>query len=51
MTVWYAGWDETDFSFIPSCIPDGHLHRVTNTKFRIGTVISPNDGHVVAGNM
>jgi hypothetical protein len=30
MTVWYAGWD-----FIPSCIPDGHPHRVINTRCRI----------------
>jgi len=25
--------------------------RVTNTKCRIGTVISPGDGHIVARNM
>jgi hypothetical protein len=25
--------------------------RVTNTKFRIDTVISPDDGHIVARNM
>ena len=40
MTVWYAG-----------CIPDNHPHRVTNTKCRIDTVISLNDGHIVARNM
>ena len=43
----YAGWNKT----IPPCIPDGHPHRVTNTKCRIDTVISPDDGHIVARNM
>jgi hypothetical protein len=33
------------------CIPDSHPHRVTNTKCRIDTVISPDDGHIVARNM
>ena len=46
MTVWYAGWNE-----IPPCIPDTHPHRVTNTKCRIDTVISPDDGHIVVRNM
>jgi hypothetical protein len=32
-------------------IPDGHPHRVTNTRCRIDTVISPDDGHIVARNM
>jgi len=40
MTVWYA-----------ECIPDSHPHRVTNTKCRIDTVFSPDDGHTVARNM
>jgi len=44
MTVWYAGWNE-------SCISDSHLHRVTNTEHRIDTVVSPDDGHMVAQNM
>jgi hypothetical protein len=35
----------------PPCRPDSHPHRVTNTKFRIDTVISPDDGHRVARNM
>jgi hypothetical protein len=33
------------------CIPDGHLYRVTNTRCRIGTVFSFDDGHTVARNM
>jgi len=33
---------------IPPCIPDSHPHRVTNTKCRVDTVISPDDGHIVA---
>ena len=40
MTVWYAGW-----------IPDSQLHKVTNIKCRIDTVISPDDGHIVARNI
>ena len=30
---------------------DSHLYRVTNTRHRIGTVFSPDDGHIVAQNM
>ena len=40
MTVQHAG-----------CVPDSHPHRVTNTKCRIDTVISPDDGHIVTQNM
>jgi len=32
-------------------IPDSHLYTVTNTRHRIGTVFSPDDGHIVARNM
>ena len=39
MTVWYAGWN------------DSHPHRMTSTKCHINTVVSPDDGHVVARNM
>jgi len=46
MTVWYAEWNE-----IPRCIPDSHPHRVINIKRRIDTVISPDDGHIVARNI
>jgi len=28
-----------------------HLCEVTNTRCRIGTVFSPDDGHIVARNM
>jgi len=37
MTVWYAGW----IHFTPTCIPDGHPHRVTYTRCRIDTIDSP----------
>jgi hypothetical protein len=30
---------------------DSHPHRVTNTKCRIDTVISPDDGLIIARNM
>jgi len=33
------------------CIPDNHPHGITNTKCRINTVISPDDGHIVTRNM
>jgi len=36
---------------IPPCITDSHPHRVANTKYRIDTIISPDDGHRVARNM
>jgi len=36
---------------LPTCIPDSHLYRVTYTRCHIGTVISPDDGHIVARNM
>ena len=32
---------------VGTCIPD----RITSTKCRINTVISPDDGHIVARNM
>ena len=44
-TVRYAGWNET-----PPCIPDIHPYRLTSNKCHINTVISPNDGHIVARN-
>ena len=37
--------------WIPPCIPDSHLYRVTNTRCRVGTVCFPADGHIVAWNM
>ena len=43
MTVWYAGRNE-----ISPCIPESYLYRVTNTMCRIGTILSPDDGHIVA---
>ena len=33
------------------CIPDSHPHKVTSTKCRIHTVISPDDEYIVARNM
>ena len=36
---------------IPPCIPDSHPHRITSTKCRINTVVTPDDGHVVVLNM
>jgi Fe2+ or Zn2+ uptake regulation protein len=41
----------TDCCGIPPCIPDSYLYRVTNTRCRIGTAFSPDDGHVVARNV
>jgi len=42
MTVWYAGRNALHIS---------HLYTVTNTRYRIGTVLFPDDGHIVARNM
>jgi hypothetical protein len=36
--------------FIQPCIPDSHPYRITSTKCRINTVVSPDDGHIVARN-
>jgi len=36
---------------ICSCIPDGHLHKVTYTRCRIDTINSPDDGHIAVRNM
>jgi hypothetical protein len=43
VTVWYAGWNLHT--------RQSSTHTVTNTKCRIDTVISPDDGHTVARNM
>jgi hypothetical protein len=40
MTVWYAGRNA-----------DSLPYRMTNTSCRIGTVFSPDDGHIVARNL
>ena len=34
-----------------ACIPDGHLYRVTYTRCRIDTIVSPDDEHMAARNM
>jgi hypothetical protein len=47
MNVWYAGQKEI---FIQPCIPDSNSNTVTNTRCPIGTVFSPDDGHIVARN-
>jgi hypothetical protein len=52
MTVWYTVWKENGkINFIPPCVPDRHSHKIKSTKFRINTVISPDDGHIVARNI
>jgi len=38
-------------SVMQVCIPDGRPHRVTYTRYRIDTVNSPEDGHIVARNV
>jgi hypothetical protein len=38
-------------SFIPPSIPDSHPYRITSNKCRTDTVISPDDGHIVAKNV
>jgi len=32
-------------------IPDSHPYKITSTKCHINTVVSPDDGHIVAWNM
>jgi hypothetical protein len=38
-------------SSFPTCILDGHLHRVTHTRRSIDTIDSPEDENEVARNM
>jgi hypothetical protein len=47
---WMSGMQGRRNYFIPPCIPDSHLYRVTNTRCHLGTVFSP-DGHIVARNI
>ena len=47
----WAQHKEKQVSGYAGCIPDGHPHRMTSTKCHINTVVSPDDGHVVARNM
>ena len=42
------GWNS--LSSIHTCIPDGHLNRVTCAR-RIDTIDSPDDEHMLARNM
>jgi len=36
--------------FVPPCIPYSQPHRITSTKCRINSVVSPDDGPIVARN-
>jgi hypothetical protein len=52
--VWYMSLCVDDLlvcSSIQTCIPEGHLHRVTYTRRRIDTINSPDDGQVTVRNM
>ena len=56
-SVWVTGMQEhmllhtRHSSTIWSCIPDSNPYRITSNKCRINTVVSPDDGHIVARNM
>jgi len=41
------GW----LSGMQACLPGSHRHRVANIKCVTDTIISPDDGHIVARNM
>ena len=45
-TVTLYGWLSGVQGGIPPCTPDSYPLRVTNTKCHIGTVFSPDDGHI-----
>ena len=36
---------------VQTCIPDGHLHRVTYNRYRIDKIESPDDEQLNARNM
>ena len=59
-SIWYMSFCVGDrpvcrsgrnHSFFPTCIPDGHLHRMTYTRCCIVTIDSPDDEHKVARNI
>ena len=37
--------------FVDDCLADSHPQRITSTKYGKNTVVSPDDGHIVARNM
>ena len=37
-----------DICYLLFCVGDGHPHRITSTKCRINTTVSPDDGHIAA---
>jgi len=39
------------YVWVTVCVPDSHPQRVTKTKCRIDTVISPDDGNIFTRNM
>jgi len=47
MRHWYLSVSVED-CLVCRVIPASHPHRVTNNKCRIDTVVSPDDGHIVA---
>jgi hypothetical protein len=47
----YLHTKQSSIQSASTCIPDSHPYRVTSTKCPIETVISPDDGHIVARNM
>jgi len=49
---WLSGRQgEVKWNFTSPCLPDSHTQRITSTKCRINTDVSPDDGHIVARNM
>jgi hypothetical protein len=44
--LWITPWNS-----IQTCTPEGHLYRVTYTRYCIDTINSPDDGHVDARSM
>ena len=43
--------DVDDCLVCRAALHTSHLYKVTNTRCRIGTVFSPDDGYIVARNM
>jgi len=46
-----CGWLSGMQGGISPCIPDSHPCRITSTKWGTDTVVSPDDGPIVARNM
>jgi hypothetical protein len=51
ITIYSSSLHVSSTSFTQTCIPDGHLHRLTYARYLINTIDTPDDEHRSARNM